>query len=140
MTSSDLSLVGRSEPTGGLDVFLGSVKQQKIQSIISASCPDNPNSQCIQDVAQAFDTKEVGLQERQIARVVVSVLILAFAYWIQNKVESDPQKASHIFLPETDISQAASVVSSSTLVFVTAPQDPSPVTVMSTDTTDPATR
>ncbi len=141
IAGSGISLVQRSEATGGVDVFLGPDKQKKIQSIIDASCPNNPSSQCIQDMAQAFDYKEVGIQARQAIVVVISALVLAFAYWIQHKIDGNPQKADHVFIPETDMSQAASAVSSSTLVFVTTAQDPSPITVMSaTDTTDPNTR
>ena len=91
-------------------------------------------------MAEALDHREVGIQTRQVGLFVLSAAVLAFAYWLQHRLDDHSHKADHAFLPETDVSQAASAVLSSTLVFVTKTQDPHPITVMSTGKADITTR
>lgn len=91
-------------------------------------------------MAEAFDKQELGLQSRQLVVFGVSALVLALAWWLAATEGTGQKAANHAFVPASDLSQAASVESSSTLVFATTTKDAHPITVMSTDKLDTTTR
>ena len=124
------SLVPRSQPTDGIDIYFGSDLENNISSIIASTCPQTYNADCQSSVVAALNPQEYGLQSRQLGVTIyfgLSLLVLAYAIWRGQQGNAGP--VSHVHQPGSDISQASSFQSSSTVVLATTVNDANMITV-----------
>lgn len=67
LTGSDISLVARSQPTDGIDVFLADNVFNNLKTVISQNCAKASDPKCQSGVAAALNPSEFDVQARQLA-------------------------------------------------------------------------
>ena len=134
VTGSDVTLVARSQPSDGVDLYLAPDVLKNVQNALSQNCPKPDSPSCQSSIQSAVNPRGIGLQARQIP----TLLLLAEAITVLSAIaiqvdgltdSSNPHPSNHVHLNGADLAQVSSAQSASSLVFATASNDPNMVTV-----------
>ena len=136
LTGSDLSLVPRSQPTDGVDVYIAPDLQASISSAIKAHCPKYDSPDCQAAVQKVLAPAQQALQKRLLLTAGAVALIAWGAIALVGVIVSALALygSSHVHIPASDLDQVSSVQGASTIAYVTASNDHSPITIIQTIT------
>ncbi|KAL9129684.1 MAG: hypothetical protein Q9217_001926 [Psora testacea] len=130
----------QSIPEDGIYILLGPEIQKSLQDTVKADCANVNDVKCLESISTVFKKDNSDLQRRgtpwislgrgagQVGLVFESIVAYLTAKWEFNSGE--PQTPPlHIHIPSSALSQINSASSASTVVFKTADNDPSAVSV-----------
>lgn len=127
VTGSSLTLVQRSEPSDGVDLYLAPELVENVQKAVSQNCPKPNAANCESSIQAALNPQQLArLQARQLLLAVAAVgALAAIAISAFNLYNS----GNHIHLPGPDLAQVSSAQTDSVVVYATASDDPNMITV-----------
>ena len=130
-TGTDFTFVARSEPTDGVDVFLGPDLYTKVKSVIDSKCGAKRDPDCQSSIQELLKPTDVALATRAVPLLGIVAGFVGLLGIVWEYLVSNDKNAYQVHIPGDDIAKisSASDAQVSTILVATTAGDPHPITI-----------